>query len=122
MIEGVIAILAGLLLISPVISGGPVGRRLVAGLTPFDAVIGVVAVVVGVLSMTSVIGLVLILAGLILAAGALAQVPAVGLHLKRAGNALRPFRVVLGIVMLVIGVMTLLGYLGSGPPPGRGAP
>jgi hypothetical protein len=122
MIEGVVAILAGLLLISPIIPAGSAGGRVVDRLAPFDAVIGVVAVVVGVLNITSVIGLALIAAGLVLAAGALAKVPAFGKHLERAGKALRPFRVTLGVVVLVIGVMAVLGALGSGPPPDRGPP
>jgi hypothetical protein len=119
-IEGVVAVLAGLLLLSPIIRGRSAGGKVVDSLAPFDAVIGVVAVVVGLLNITSVIGVALIAAGLTLATGALAQVPALGPHLERAGNALRPFRVVLGVVVLVIGVMALLGAFGSRPPAGQG--
>lgn len=122
MIEGIVAILAGLLLIAPIIRGGSAAGKIVGRLAPFDAVIGVVAVVVGVLNIASVTGLVLIAAGLILATGALAQVPAIGQHLERTGNALRPFRIALGAVVLVIGVMALLGAVGSGPPSDRGPP
>jgi hypothetical protein len=121
-IEGIVAVLAGLLLLSPIIRGSSAGGRVVGRLAPFDAVIGIVAVVIGVLNITSVTGIVLIAAGLTLAAGALAQVPALGPHLERAGKALRPFRVVLGVVVLVIGVLALLGAIGSGPPPDRGPP
>jgi hypothetical protein len=49
-IEGIVAVLAGLLLISPIIRGGSAGGKVVGRLAPFDAVIGVVAVVVGVLT------------------------------------------------------------------------
>jgi hypothetical protein len=70
-IEGIVAILAGLLLIAPVIDRSMSGSRFIAALTPFSAVIGVVAVVLGVLNILSVIGLVLIVAGLVLAADAL---------------------------------------------------
>jgi hypothetical protein len=59
---------------------GSAGGWFVARLAPFDAVIGVVAVVLGVLNIATVTGLVLIASGLILAAGALAQVPTAGHH------------------------------------------
>lgn len=120
MIEGIVAILAGLILISPIIRGGSAGGKVVGRLVPFEVVIGVVALVIGLLNITSAIGLLLVAAGLTLAAGALAQVPALGPHLQRAGSALRSFRVVLGTVLLVIGVLSLLGALGGGPPAGRG--
>jgi cadmium resistance protein CadD (predicted permease) len=121
-IEGIVAILAGLLLIAPVIDRSMSGSRFIAALTPFSAVIGVVAVVLGVLNILSVIGLVLIVAGLVLAADALSKVPAIGDHLERAGNALRPFRIVLGIIVLVLGIVAILGALGGGPPPDAGPP
>jgi hypothetical protein len=84
MIEAIVAILAGLLLISPVIRGTSGGGKVVGWLGPFDVVVGVVAVVVGVLNITSVMGVVLIAAGLILATSALARVPALGPHLERS--------------------------------------
>ncbi|WP_049753486.1 hypothetical protein ACN2MM_00635 [Alkalilimnicola ehrlichii MLHE-1] len=118
MIEGIVAILAGLLLITPIIGRGSAGAKVVGKLTPFEAVIGVVALIVGVLNVMSVTGLVLIVAGLLLAASALAKIPAIGSHLARAGKALKPFRVVIGVVVLVIGVLVLLGIVGGGPPPG----
>lgn len=120
MIEGIVAILAGLILISPIIRRGSAGGKVVGRLVPFEVVIGVVALVIGLLNITSAIGLLLVAAGLTLATGALAQVPALGPHLQRAGKG--SFRVVLGTVLLVIGVISLLGAPGGGPPPGRGPP
>jgi len=120
MIGTIVAILAGLLLISPIIRSGSAGSDFIGKLAPFDAVIGVIALVIGVLNFMSLTGLVLIAAGLVLGSSALAQVPAVGKHLQRAGDAIRPFRIAIGVVVLVIGVLALFGAVSSGPPSGRG--
>jgi hypothetical protein len=103
MIEAIVAILAGLLLLSEAIRG-PIIRNL----QPFQTVIGVIALVAGILNFLSLFGIVLILAGLILAINALAGVPAIGDGLTRAGRALNPFRLIIGIVVLILGIAALI--------------
>ncbi|MGH2582663.1 MAG: hypothetical protein ACRDFQ_07190, partial [Anaerolineales bacterium] len=65
-------------------------------LLPFQTVIGVIALVAGILNVLSLLGIVLILAGLILSIKALSGVPSVGPSLVRTGRALDPFRLIIG--------------------------
>ncbi|MGH2626428.1 MAG: hypothetical protein ACRDHY_07250 [Anaerolineales bacterium] len=121
MIEAVVAILSGLLLLSPILRRGSAGGTAVRGLAPFETVVGVIALVIGMINILSVLGLVLIAAGLVLAVGAVAQVPGVGPSLRRAGLWLAQFRILLGLLVLVMGVVALAGPLGrglGGGPPG----
>jgi hypothetical protein len=103
MIEGIIGILAGLLLLSEAIRG-----PLVRPLLPFQTVIGVIALVAGILNFLSLFGIALILAGLILAVKALSGVPSLGPSLVRAGRALDPFRLIIGLIVLILGIAALL--------------
>ncbi|HUF26144.1 MAG TPA: hypothetical protein VMM18_04090 [Gemmatimonadaceae bacterium] len=121
MIAAIIAILAGLVLLADLFRGA--GERVVGALRPFAVVIGVVAIVVGILEITSVIGVALLLAGFILAASALEAIPGVGDQLAQAGRALAAVRVVIGIIVLVLGIVTFVRTLDRpggrrGPPPG----
>lgn len=117
MLESIVAILAGLLLISGLLPRG--GGKAISALRPFGTVIGVVALVAGILSITSVTGIMLILGGLILAASTVRFVPRVGPELARAVQWLARLGVVVGLLLLVIGIVGVLGSLGrpDGPPP-----
>ncbi len=106
MLGAIVAILAGLLLLSDLITGA--GKRFVAPLQPFGAVIGVIALVLGVLHITSVLGVSLVLAGLILAVSALRSIPRIGDELAKAGRTLEQVRIVIGVVVLIAGIMVLL--------------
>lgn len=103
-----------MLLASEIFRGRSQG--LIGTLRPFKTVIGVVALVVGILNITSVIGIALIIGGLVLAASALASIPKVGDELQSAGRWLARFSVVLGLFILLMGVISLF----SGPPWGGG--
>lgn len=126
MVEAIVAILVGLMLASEALGSG--SEKLVGPLRPFKTVIGVVALVVGVLNITSVTGIALIVGGLVLATSALGSVPKIGADLQSAGQWLSRFRVVLGIIILLIGIMSLLSpppwARRGGPPPDirRGPP
>jgi hypothetical protein len=98
----IIAILAGLLLLSDMIRD-----RIIGPLLPFEAVIGVVALVAGLLNLLSALGITLVLAGLVLAIGPLSSIPSIGPPLARAGRSLAAFRGVLGIIVLILGVAAL---------------
>lgn len=106
MLEALIAILSGLLLISELLNRP--ASKWVEKLRPWQTVIGVVALVVGLLELVSLMGVALILGGLILAASALTSIPSIGDELKRWGRYLAQFGVLIGIALLVLGVIELL--------------
>ena len=106
MLEAIVAILAGVLLLADLFHGK--GQNLINALRPYEVVIGVVAVVIGILHLASLLGISLILAGLILAVSALQSIPRVGDDLARAGRSLAQVRTLIGIVVLVLGVLAIL--------------
>lgn len=106
MLVAITAILAGLLLLADMFHGK--GERFISSLRPYEVVIGVVAVVLGVLHILSLLGVALLLAGLILAMSALSGIPTIGPDLARAGRALAPVRTIIGVVLVVLGALALL--------------
>ena len=106
MLGAIVAILAGLLLLADLFHGK--GQQFINALRPYEVVIGVVAVVVGVLHIASLFGIALILAGLILAVSALQGIPRIGDDLARAGRALAQVRTLIGVIVLVLGVLALV--------------
>jgi hypothetical protein len=108
MLESIVAILAGLVLLAGVFQSGTTGSRVASVLVPFQGVIGLIALVVGVLNFFNIIGLALIVAGLILAAEALAGIPEIGDELKRAGQALSGIGGLVGAVLLVLALYRLI--------------
>ena len=111
MIKAVIAILAGMLLLGEVFKQDGRASRFVDNLRPFDAALGVTALVIGILNFFSWLGLALILGGLVLGARALSAVPNVGDDLVRAGDKIGGFRVLIGTVLVVMGVLRLLSVI-----------
>lgn len=111
MIESILAILCGLLLLGPVIKGKSLEKKVLQALWPFKNVIGVVALVIGVLNITSVIGITLIGAGLVLAVRAVSNIPKIGRHLQRSGQWLGQYQVLLGILVIIMGIKQLIGIL-----------
>ncbi len=122
MITILITILAGLVLLSGALQKIPgIGvylERVAGWLAPFGVVIGVVAIVLGILELLSLEGILLILAGLVLAVSALRTIPSVGPSLGRLGNALWEFRYIIGVIVLALGIvdlfLLLFGTLGRG--------
>src|SRR5512135_2811799 len=104
----VVLILTGLVLLRGILHNvpgiGPSMERFAGWLSGFDVVLGVIAIVVGILELLSLEGILLILAGLILAVSALRTIPSVGRSLARLGNALAQFRVILGLILLLVSV------------------
>jgi len=90
---------------------GPSLEKFAGWLSAFDVVIGVIAIVLGVLELLSLEGILLILAGFVLAVSALRSIPSVGPPLGRLGNALAEFRLIIGIVLLLVGLLDLLQLL-----------
>lgn len=106
MLEAITAILAGLLLLADAFHGKT--QQLIGSLRPYEVVIGVVAVVLGILHILSLLGIALLLAGLILAMSALQGIPRLGDDLARAGRALSQVRTLIGVVLLVFGILALV--------------
>jgi hypothetical protein len=115
MITVVVAILAGLVLLSGALRNvpavGPSLEKFAGWLSAFDVVIGVIAIVLGVLELLSLEGILLILAGFVLAVSALRSIPSIGPPLGRLGNALAEFRLIIGIILLLVGLLDLLQLL-----------
>lgn len=111
MIRAIVAILAGMLLVGELFNQGGRASRFVDNLRPFDAILGITAIVLGILNLFSLLGLMLILGGLVLGARALGTVPNVGDDLVRAGDRIGGFRVLIGSVLIVLGVLRFLGWL-----------
>ena len=101
------AILAGLLLLADSLGKFQGLDALIRALKPYETIIGVAALIVGVLHLFSLTGIALILAGLLLGTNALVTVPRVGDELGGAGKRLAPFGVLIGTVTLVLGLLRL---------------
>lgn len=84
------------------------GDRITSALTPFQGVIGLVALVVGILNFSNIIGIVMIVGGLILAAEALSAIPEIGKELQRAGQAISGLGGLVGAILLVLTIYRLL--------------
>ena len=108
MIYALIAILAGLLLLADTFMSMNGMSRVIAALKPYETVIGIVALIAGVLHFFSLMGIALIMAGLMLGTRALTTVPSIGDELGSAGSALTPFRGLIGGTVLVMGVLAIL--------------
>ena len=107
MLAAIVAIVAGLLLLDDRI-GGKAGTRVIAALRPFEVVVGIVALILGVLNLLSILGITLILGGLVLSVSSLRTVPRVGDDLARAGTSVGRYRNIIGVVALIIGIVTLV--------------
>ncbi|RZN61740.1 hypothetical protein [Methanonatronarchaeum sp. AMET6-2] len=112
MLSSIVAILAGLVLLTGLIGVVPAFgeylERFAVWLGGFQGIIGVVAIVIGVLEFGSLESYMLIIAGLVLAAGVLQAIPAFGKYLEKLGMWLGGFQVVIGVITLVVGVLGLL--------------
>jgi membrane protein HdeD len=89
MLVEIISILAGLILLAGVLQRNVADNWLFSTILAFKGVIGLIAIVVGVLNFSNVIGIALIVGGFILSADVLSSIPEIGEELKRAGQALK---------------------------------
>jgi hypothetical protein len=101
MLNAIIAILCGLILLSGAVKAF---RGIAKALRPIEGILGLIALVLGIIGILgglSLMAITLILAGLILA---VSLIPS----LSGAAKALAPFRVVIGLVALIVGIIGLL--------------
>jgi hypothetical protein len=124
MLGNVIAIFAGLILLRGCLKNVPgIGSSLekfARWLGQFEFFIGILAVIAGLFDLPALEGVILILAGLILIAGGIGAFPSVGRHLARLGRSLKPFRPIIGLLVLLAGILGMLSFLWH--PFGRPAP
>ncbi|MCW4007528.1 MAG: hypothetical protein NWF09_02380 [Candidatus Bathyarchaeota archaeon] len=113
MIVEIVNIIAGLVLVMGILPSVPaVGKSLekvAKWLGRFQTIIGVIAIIVGILYF-GMQGLVAIIAGLILAMGILTSIPAVGGSLEKVAKWLGGFQTIIGIIALILGILGLLGF------------
>jgi hypothetical protein len=104
-------IIAGLILATSILPSIPIlGRdltKLAKLLGKFQTIIGIAAIVLGVLHL-GLQGIVAIIAGLVLALGILPSVPLIGKDLARLAKWLRGFQTLIGVIAIVVGIRGLL--------------
>jgi hypothetical protein len=83
-------------------------EKLAKWLGGFQALIGVVAIVIAVLNIGSISGVVLLLVGLILAVSIMSALPTVGKYFAKIAKFLGAFQTILGILALIVGIWDLL--------------
>ncbi len=106
LIVGALVLLAGSLYLIPAL--GRSLERLAKWLGSFQALIGIVSIVVAILYFGSLASILLLIVGLILAASILSALPAVGKYLARIAKALGAFQTIIGVIALVVGIVSLL--------------
>jgi membrane protein HdeD len=98
-------IVAGLILAMSILPSIPAIGKSLAGLAKwlvrFQAVIGIIAIVLGVLNFGGLQGIVAIIAGLVLAMGILPGI------VKKFSKWLSKFQTVIGIVAIIVGILGL---------------
>lgn len=104
-----LVLLAGSLYLIPAM--GKYLEKLAKFLGGFQAIIGVIAIVVAIWQMLEDVTLgniVLLIVGLILAVSVMSALPVVGKHLAKLGKALGAFQTLFGIIALIVGIIDLL--------------
>ncbi len=113
LLAGVMLIVSGLVLLTGVLylvpAFGKSLERLAKWLGSFQGIIGIIAIIVGLLSLGDLLGaLLLIIVGLILAVGILSALPGIGKSLAKVAKFFGGFQTVIGIIALILGIWLLL--------------
>jgi membrane protein HdeD len=112
MIVEIMNIIAGLVLAMGILPSIPaIGKSLekvARWLGGFQTIIGIIAIIVGILYFDWLQGTVAIIAGLILVMGLLPMIPAIGKSLEAVAKWLGRFQTIIGIIAIVIGIWGLL--------------
>jgi hypothetical protein len=111
MIVEITNIVAGLILAMGILPNIPaIGKdlqKVAKWLGGFQTIIGVIAIVIGILYF-GLQGIVAIIAGLILAMGLLPNIPAIGKDLAKVAKWLGGFQTVIGVIAIILGIWGLL--------------
>lgn len=86
-------------------------NNVAAKLRPFNSLIGIITLVIGILYLLKIkciiFGIVGIACGLLLLPQQLAKVPLVGDLLVKLSNAINPYKVIVGDIAIILGVLSL---------------
>jgi hypothetical protein len=108
-------IIAGLVMLAGLMGAVPaLGEhleKLAKWLGSFEGIIGIIAIIIGIIYFSIPMGLLLIVAGIILAIGLLQALPMVGDTLKKLVKALSGFHTIFGIIFLLLGILGLIGII-----------
>jgi uncharacterized membrane protein HdeD (DUF308 family) len=109
----IVNIVAGLILAMGILPSIPaIGEsleRVAKWLGRFQTIIGVIAIILGILYFGDLLqSIVAIVAGLILAMGILTSIPAIGKDLAKVAKWLGGFQTIIGIIAIILGIWGLL--------------
>jgi len=108
----IVNIVGGLVLCAGILEAIPaMGKhlaKLAKWLGSFQIIIGIIAIIVGILFFSIPQGLLAIIVGLILAMGILGAIPAMGKHLEKLAKWLGSFQTLIGIIAIIVGIWGLL--------------
>ncbi|OPY33836.1 MAG: hypothetical protein A4E32_00574 [Methanomassiliicoccales archaeon PtaU1.Bin124] len=111
----VMNIIGGLVLCVGILAAIPaVGKsmeKLGKFLGGFQVIIGIIALVLGLLNLGNIGGIILLLVGIILLTGVFYVIPALGKWLEKAGKFLGGFQTIIGIIALILGILGLAGTI-----------
>jgi hypothetical protein len=111
MIIEITNIVAGLILAMGILPSIPaVGKsieKVAKWLGRFQTIIGIIAIILGILYF-GLQGIVAIVAGLILAAGIMTSIPAIGKDLAKVAKWLGGFQTIIGVIAIILGIWGLL--------------
>ncbi|MDD3399189.1 MAG: hypothetical protein PHW93_06305 [Candidatus Methanomethylophilaceae archaeon] len=115
MLEAIVAILAGLVLLTGLMSVIPaLGKYLDQFgqfLSGFQGIIGIIALILGILDILNgfaLLNLMLIISGLVLMVGILPLIPGVGNALEKFAMWLGSGQAIIGVITLIVGILALL--------------
>ncbi len=105
-------IVGGLVLCAGILGAIPaMGKhleKLAKWLGSFQTIIGIIAIIIGIIFFSIPQGLLAIIVGLILAMGILGAIPAMGKHLEKLAKFLGSFQALIGIIAIIVGIWGLL--------------
>ena len=108
----IINIVGGLVLCAGILEAIPaMGKhleKLAKWLGSFQTIIGIIAIIIGILFFSIPQGLLAIIVGLILAMGILGTIPVMGKHLEKLAKWLGSFQTIIGIIAIIVGIWGLL--------------
>ncbi len=113
MVGNILLIVAGLILLTGLLGVIPAMgehlEKLAKWLGGFQGIIGIIALIYGILTFGfNLSSIMLIIAGIMLAAGILQSLPAVGDHLEKLAKTLGSFQTIIGIIALIVGIWGIL--------------
>jgi len=101
-----LVLLAGSLYLIPAL--GKSLEKLAKFLGGFQTIIGIIAIIVGILNLGSLTGVMLVVAGLILAIGILPVIPDLGKYLVKLSKALGSVHTIIGVIALIVAIWSML--------------